>query len=95
MKLLSIECSATPCSVALAEDEKILSKIEEDKNPEKTEHKKISLGETESVDLSEFTDEEDSVPEEQIPEKFKTLLSSSINTSSSASLGIIGIGKEV
>ncbi|WP_041611891.1 hypothetical protein [Treponema succinifaciens] len=55
-----------------SEDEKILSKIEEDKNPEKTEHKKISLGETESVDLSEFTDEEDSVPEEQIPEKFKT-----------------------
>ena len=45
-----------------SEDEKILSKIEEDKNPEKTEHKQISLGETESVDLSEFTDEEDSVP---------------------------------
>lgn len=55
-----------------SEDEKILSKIEEAKNPEKTEHKQISLGETESVDLSEFTDEEDSVPEEQIPEKFKT-----------------------
>ena len=55
-----------------SEDEKILSKIEEDKNPEKTEHKKVSLGETESVDLSEFTDEEESVPEEQIPEKFKT-----------------------
>lgn len=55
-----------------SEDEKILSKIEEDKNPEKTEHKQISLEETESVDLSEFTDEEDSVPEEQIPEKFKT-----------------------
>lgn len=55
-----------------SEDEKILSKIEEDKNPKKAEQKKVSLGETESVDLSEFTDEESSTPEEEIPEKFKT-----------------------
>ncbi|MGN0729227.1 HD-GYP domain-containing protein [Treponema sp.] len=53
-------------------DEKVLSKIEKANNPQKTEDKKILLEKTESVDLSEFTDEETGVPADQIPEKFKT-----------------------
>lgn len=55
-----------------SDDEKILSKIQEKEKP-KSEAKKIDLGETETVDFSEFMEDDSSssIPEDQIPEQFK------------------------